>query len=325
MIKCRFFIAGINVMHVDLNLLAALDALLDEGSVGRAADRLHLTQPAMSHALQRVRRATGDEILVRAGRQMVLTPYALEVREEVRGLVERAGAVLSPRRTLDLTSLRRTFTLRCHDAVTNALAPSLVAQGRRHAPAVRFRFLPERSDDTDGLRTTTDLEVGATTEAGPDVRTWTLRAGRLVGVLRRGHPVTGEIDPRAYATLDHVLVSRRGRMDDPVDAALEALGLARTVVATAPTSTAALHVVAGTDCTTAVEAEMCRADLEALDLVAFPLPVDVPALSLVLRWHQRHDRDPAHAWLRGVVAEVLADGRTDVPTRLEGAGFTSGN
>jgi DNA-binding transcriptional LysR family regulator len=301
---------------VDLNLLTALDVLLEEGSVGRAAARLHLTQPAVSRALGRIRRATGDEILVRAGREMVPTPYAEQVRDEVRALVARATAVLSPTQALDLASLDRVFTLRCHDAVTTALAPALIARARHVAPQVRFRFLAEFGDDLPpglrddpaGLRRVTDLEVGATADAGPDVRARQIGAGRLVGVLRRGHPALEArtaLDVRAYAGLDHVIVSRRGRLTDPVDVALEQAGLARTVVAAVPTSTAALHLVAQTDHTTVVSAEACRGDIDALDLVTYTVPVDLPVLPLVLRWHRRHDRDPAHRWLRTATEDVL--------------------
>lgn len=301
---------------MDLNLLAALDALLDEGGVGRAAARLHLTQPAMSRALGRIRRATGDEILVRAGREMVPTPYAEQIRDEVRALLDRATDVLSPGRALDLVTLDRVFTLRCHDAVTNALAAALIIRARRDAPHVRFRFLaevgddmsPELRDEQSRLRRETDLEVGATTNAAPDVHARQIATGRLVGVLRRGHPASTRVAPveaRVYAGLEHVIVSRRGRLKDPVDVALERIGLTRTVVAAVPTSTAALHLVARTDCTTAVAAETCRTDIDLLGLATYPIPLDLPTLPLILRWHRRHERDPAHRWLRSLVEDVL--------------------
>src|ERR1700733_10052650 len=115
-------------MHVDLNLLIALDALLEENSVAAAADRLHLSPPAMSRTLARIRRATGDDILVRSGRSMVPTARALELREGTRELVRRAAAVLTPPRALDLAKLDRHFTVRGHDALLGALARPLLAQ-----------------------------------------------------------------------------------------------------------------------------------------------------------------------------------------------------
>src|SRR5919199_290295 len=109
-------------MQLDLNLLTALDALLEEGSVTGAAERLRLSAPAVSRTLGRIRRLTGDDILVRTGRTMTPTPYALAVREQVGDLVRQANAVLAPRRELDLATLTRTFTLRCHDAIATMLA-----------------------------------------------------------------------------------------------------------------------------------------------------------------------------------------------------------
>ncbi|WP_329572012.1 LysR family transcriptional regulator [Kitasatospora sp. NBC_01266] len=123
-------------MHLDLNLLTALDALLDEGGVGAAADRPHLSQPAMSRTLGRIRRATGDEILVCSGRQMLPTPYAEQIRAEVHQLVTRAKTVLTPAAEVDPPTLRRTFTLRCDDVLADALLPPLVGELAVAAPGV---------------------------------------------------------------------------------------------------------------------------------------------------------------------------------------------
>ncbi len=109
------------MVHVDLNMLTALDALLEENSVQAAADRLHLSAPAMSRTLSRIRKSTGDDILVRTGRTMTPTPRALAIRDEVRELVRRVGDMLSPTNTLDLATLRRTFTIQCHDALVGRL------------------------------------------------------------------------------------------------------------------------------------------------------------------------------------------------------------
>jgi DNA-binding transcriptional LysR family regulator len=163
------------VVHVDLNLLIALDALLEENSVAAAADRLHLSAPAMSRTLSRIRRATGDDILVRSGRTMTPTPRALELREETRELVRRATAVLTPPRTLDLDALDRVFTIRSHDALAAALAPPLAA-ALAAAPGVQVRLLAEPSADVADLaRGHTDVEIGA---AGPATRSPTASSPR---------------------------------------------------------------------------------------------------------------------------------------------------
>jgi len=294
-------------MQLDMNLLAALDVLLQEGSVGGAADRLHLSQPAMSRTLARIRAATGDDILVRSGRAMIPTPYAVSVRDEVHLLAEQVRSVLSPSRELRLEELEATFTLQCHDAITATLAPRLLQRVRSEAPGVRLRFLAEASTDDSGLRNgRTDLEVGSGIGATADIESATITSGRFVVAMRAGHPLAARsLTPRRYAGAEHVIVSRRGRFTDPVDGALEALGLDRLVVATAPTSAAALHIVQQTDCVTTVPEGICQTDIDALGLVAVPHPLDLPRVPMIMNWHARNRNDPAQRWLRALVREEL--------------------
>jgi DNA-binding transcriptional LysR family regulator len=295
------------VVHVDLNLLIALDALLEENSVAAAADRLHLSPPAMSRTLSRIRRATGDDILVRAGRTMTPTPRALELREETRELVRRATAVLTPPRTLDLDVLDRVFTIRSHDALACALAPPLTAALCAAAPGVQVRLLAEPSADVEDLaRGHTDLEIGATEPSRPEIAADTVGTDRMAVIARAGHPLAvGELTTERLATADHVTVSRRGRLHGVIDDALAERGLSRRVVASLPTSSAALDLVARTDLVTAVAEQVCRPVWTRLGLLARPFPFPVPAVPVILTWHHRNDTDPAHAWLRDQVRRAL--------------------
>lgn len=294
-------------MQLDFNLLRALDALLDEGSVGGAADRLHLSQPAMSRTLGRIRKATGDGILVRSGREMVPTPYADSVRDQVHALVEQVESVLTPARELVLGELEATFTLRCHDTAANALAPRLVERVRAQAPRVRLRFLAESDSDDDGLRSgRTDIEVGSAHGAAADIASLLLGSETLSVAMRRGHPLAGKrLTARRYVTAEHITISRRGRLQDPVDALLADRGLTRRVIASAPTSTAALRIVQDTDALTAVPEAMSAGDIQAFGLATSPFPFELPEVPVVMRWHVRHHNDAAHRWLRELVAELL--------------------
>jgi DNA-binding transcriptional LysR family regulator len=295
------------VVHVDLNLLVALDALLEENSVAAAADRLHLSPPAMSRTLSRIRRATGDDILVRSGRAMTPTPRALELREETRELVRRAAAVLTPARTLDLGTLERVFTIRGHDALAGALAPPLAAAIGAAAPGVQVRLLAEPSADVADLsRGHTDLEIGAAGPSRPEIAAETIGTDRMAAVFRAGHPLArGALTPERLAAAGHVTVSRRGRLHGVIDDALAEGGLHRRVVASLPTSSAALDLVAGTDLVTAVAEQVCRPVWTRLGLVARPFPFPVPLVPVIVSWHHRSDTDPAHAWLRGQVRQAL--------------------
>ncbi|MFG2786838.1 LysR family transcriptional regulator [Streptomyces sp. NPDC048419] len=293
---------------VDLNLLVALDVLLEEQSVGAAARRMHLSEPAMSRTLGRIRKALGDPVLVRAGRQMVPTPHALVVRAEVSAVVERARALFAPGRDADLATVRRTLTIIGSDAVAATLAPALFARAAAEAPGVRVRFLAESHADEPYLREgTADLEVGVVDTVAPEVHVETLREDRMLGAVRAGHPLLeGELTAARFASeVDHLIVSRRGRLHGPVDAALAELGLKRRVVGTVGTFPASLFVLRETDLTGLITSWSLPL-VTALGLVAYDIPLRLPPLEVGLAWHPRHDADPAHAWLRRAVRELLA-------------------
>jgi len=296
-------------VQLDLNLLTALDALLEEGSVAGAAARLHLSAPAMSRTLSRIRRATGDQILVRTGRTMTPTPHALAMRGEVHDLVQRAQAVLDPEIELDLASLHRTFTMRGHDAVTAAIGPALLVAIHRSAPGVALRMLAEGSVDTNELRHgQVDLEVGSTKPELPEINHVHIGDDHLVAVMRPDHPLAGgDLTVARFASAEQLTVSRRGRLRDPIDDELDRLGVTRRVVASAPTSAAAMLFAARSDLVVAIPERMCAHALDSLGLVTKRLPFVTPPVSLYLAWHQRYDNDKAHAWLRGQVRGAFAD------------------
>ncbi|MFF4309806.1 LysR family transcriptional regulator [Streptomyces sp. NPDC001507] len=217
-------------MQMDLNLLTVLDALLEEGSVTGAADRLRLSAPAVSRSLGRIRRLTGDQILVRTGRTMTATPYALAVRADLHRLVQEAQGLLAPQRRLDLATLDRTFTLQFHDAVTTAIGPGLLKAVREQAPGVRLRFLAEAGTDTNDLRHgQVDIEVGATEPAAPEIRSQTLGEDRLMVAVPGDLP--GErLTLARYAAADETRLT--GIAADVLDAArlAEALRGSTTVL-----------------------------------------------------------------------------------------------
>src|SRR5579871_4259225 len=193
----------------DLNLLTALDALLSEGSVAGAARRLELSPSAMSRTLSRLRAATGDPLLVRAGRGLVPTPHASALRERVRDLERDVRAVLRPAAaSLEVAALERTFTVRANEGFVDAFAARLVAAVAAEAPRVRLRFAPKPDKDVRPLREgLVDLEIGVLGETGPEVRVQALFSDRFVGAVRDGHPLLagGKITAERYAAFDHVV------------------------------------------------------------------------------------------------------------------------
>ena len=291
----------------DLNLLVTLDVLLAEGSVARAAQRLRLSPSAMSRALARLRATTGDPLLVRAGRGLVPTPRALELRARVSQLVVDGEAVLRPAETLDLKRLVRTFTLRTREGFVENFGPDLIARVGKQAPGVRLCFVLKPDKDSTPLRdATVDLETGVVGKmTGPEVRAQALFRDRFIGVVRKGHALAkGRITPSRYAAGRHILVSRRGLDTGPIDDALNLLGLEREIAAIVGGFSAALALARGCDLIASVP-ERHTGNLRAA-MHSFPLPVATPEITVSLLWHPRLDADPAHRWLRGCVRDVCA-------------------
>jgi DNA-binding transcriptional LysR family regulator len=296
--------------NIDLNLLTSLDALLAEGTVVGAARRLGLSASAMSRTLARLRAATGDPLLVRAGRGMVPTPHATELRERVRDLAQDAQAVLRPAAaSLDLAELKRTFTIRSNEAFVEVFAAQLVAAVTAVAPNVRLHFAPKPDKDVRALREgLVDLEIGVLGKSGPEVRLQTLFHDHFVCAVRKNHAFCGrgKITAKQYAACGHVVASRRGHERGPVDEALAVLGLSRTVVVVVPGFRAALAVASVSDLVALVTGSFFNATQRhpksgRAVLRSFPLPVRTEPITVSLMWHPRFDADPAHRWLRGLV------------------------
>ncbi|QIY58727.1 LysR family transcriptional regulator [Streptomyces sp. RPA4-5] len=294
-------------MQLDLNLLTALDALLEEGSVAGAAARLHVTSPAMSRSLGRIRKATGDQILIRTGRSMLPTTRALAMRAEVHALVQQAHHLLSAEQELDLAALDRVFTVRWHDALTAACGTALTTAVHHQAPGVRLRLSAEPGTDGPELRRgEIDLESSSSQPTLPDIRHRLVGSDRLVVAVRPGHPLTETpMSLERYAAAEHVTVSRRGSLRDPIDEALTKRGLDRRVVAAGPTADFALQLALGSDLVVTLPDAVTRAARHQLGLTTLALPLPLPDVPLYLLWHQRYDDDRAHIWLRELATETI--------------------
>ena len=303
--------------EADLNLLIALDALLADGSVAGAARRLGLSASAMSRTLTRLREATGDPLLVRAGRQMVLTPHAEALRQRTQNAVHEARAVLGPATTeLDFSKLQRIFTIRSNDGFVEAFGASLIAAATAVAPRVCLRFAPKLEKTAAYLRDgSADLEIGVLSEMGPEVRVQALFRDRFIGVVRQGHPLAmePEVTTQRYTAFGHVVASRHGRTIGPVDEALAALGLVRTIVAVVPSFPAALAVARASDLIALVPASVLHNQSAQQELPAstdthtFELPVTTGEITVSQMWHPRLEVDPVHRWLRQLTLTVCRE------------------
>lgn len=289
----------------DLNLLFTLDVLLAEGNVARAARRLRLSPSAMSRALARLRETTGDPLLVRAGRGMVASPRALELRDSIAQLVQDAEAALRPTNKPDLGQLDRTFTLRASEGFVENFGARLLARVAAEAPGARLHFMHKLDKASGPLRDgTVDLETGVVDEAiGPEVRTRALFRDRYVGVVRAGHPLSdGEVTPLRFAEAEHIHVSRRDNDKGPIDKALAGLGLERRIAVIVGGFSAAVALARATDLVATVH-ERHTGNLYA-GMHSFAIPLTIPQFTISLLWHPRLEGDAAHRWLRACVREV---------------------
>lgn len=291
----------------DLNLLVTLDVLLSEGSVASAARRLQLSPSAMSRALARLREVTGDPLLVRAGRGLVPTPRALELRAEVGALVDGAKAVLRPAEKLDLARLERRFTLRSSEGFVETFGAALLALVADQAPGVTLQFLGKPDKRSAPLRDgEVDIETGVIdAQTAPELRALPLFEDRWVGVVRHDHPLTaGEITTSRFAASRNILVVRLGLHSAEVDDAVRLAGLERRIATVVNGFSTALALARETDLVATVPERHTEGLRKGMH--SFSLPVPVAPFTISMLWHPRMDGDLAHRWLRGCVRSVAA-------------------
>lgn len=262
----------------------------------------------MSRALARLREAIGDPLLVRAGRGLVASPQALELRECIGQLVHDAEAALQPAGKLDLGQLDRTFTPRASEGFVENFGTRLLSRIATEASGVRLHFLHKLDKDSGPLRDgSVDLETGVVDKAiGPEVRAQALFRDRYVGVVRAGHPLSQrEMTPARFAAARHVHVSRRDNDKGPIDDALVGMGLQRQIATIVGGFSATLALVRASDLVACVHERQTGVLYEGMHSFTLPLPIAPFTVSLL--WHPRLDGDPAHRWLRGCVRGACAE------------------
>ncbi|MCG7625854.1 LysR family transcriptional regulator [Epibacterium sp. Ofav1-8] len=304
----------------DYNLLITLDALLKEGSVLGAANRLQLSPSAMSRSLARLRETTGDPLLVRTGRKLVPTPRAVELSQITAQLVDEIEAALSPRQDIDLKSVSRVFTLRSSDGFVETFGPKLIARLATEAPGVQLRFVQKEADNNRPLRDgDVDIETGVISEnTDPNFQSQALLKDHFVYAMRPGHPCAASpLTTAQYVSCEHVDVARHADVDNqrrgPINAALAGLGHQSRVKVVVGGFAAALSLARCTDLVATVPAHHTR-NLRR-DLCSHALPFAVPGITVSMLWHPRFDADPLHRWMRATLREICAQTTQEAPGR----------
>lgn len=289
----------------DLNLLATLNVLLAENSVAGAARRLELSSSAMSRALTRLREVTGDPLLVRAGRRLVPTPRATQMRDEVAALVDSANALLRPAEKLDVSRVSRRFILRCSEGFVETFGPRLLTRIATEAPGITLQFVTKLDKDSAPLRQgEADFETGVVDKkTAPELITRPLFHDHWIAAVRKGHPLAStRMRARLLSEGQHVVVARRGLQDDDIEAAFQQMGVQRRIATVVNGFSAALALARNSDLIATVPArhtEGLRAGMQEVNL-----PVRLRPFHISLLWHPRMNGDLAHRWLREALRTV---------------------
>lgn len=293
-----------DIRKLDLNLLVVLEAIHAEGSLTRAAQRLHLSQPALSHALSRLREALDDPLFLRQGNRMVPTPRTQRLMGPLHEALGLIGEAVQEGARFDAASSRQEFRLGLRDVFEATTLPALLAGLAQEAPGVRLASVrAERreleADLADG-RLDVALDVLLPLPPEGDIRREPLSQDRLMVVARREHPALrrGRLSLERYLEAGHLLVSSRRRGPGFEDQELARLGHERRIVLRCQHYFAACRVVENSDYLLTMPAQYARLANAGLGNVLVEMPVKLPPLDVYLYWHQSRENDPANRWLR---------------------------
>jgi len=306
-------ILSMDIRAVDLNLLKAFDALHSERAVTRAASRIGLSQPAMSHALSRLRGLFGDDLFVRTQSGMEPTARAREIAPLVSSAIERIEAALNLGAGFDPGTSTATFTAGMGEYAEVALVGRLAQAFSREAPNAILRLLTlHGADAAENLeRGTIDVFVAHVRALPPTIETTLLFRDPFVVVARKGHPITPEISGapltvEAYAAQNHVLVSPRGQPTGALDRILVDYGQRRRVALLVATYLAVPAALAGSDLIATVPTRVASLIAAHAEIVTLPLPVDF-SVTVSIAWHRRTSSEPAQAWFRKLLTEAAGE------------------
>ncbi|MCC6609794.1 MAG: LysR family transcriptional regulator [Burkholderiales bacterium] len=304
-----------DIRDVDLNLLVALEALLAERNVTRAAHRLGLSQSSMSASLGRLRVLFNDPLLLRTARGMLPTTKASELAAPVKQILDEIGRIVRQAEAFDPARATTTFTITASDYVEFAILPRLVDHLEARAPGCRLAVRPisfatlgeqlERGD--------VDLAILGTSNAPENARVRPLYPERFVGVVRRDHPrVSRQVTLDEFCALEHVLISPSGgAFVAQTDAALAALGRSRTVRLSVPHFLLVPEILARSDLMAVIPERLARVYAQRLRILE--LPFELEPLIIAEVWHERTHRDPAHVWLRQLLVDLMAKDAVPLP------------
>jgi DNA-binding transcriptional LysR family regulator len=297
-------------MRYDLNLMPVFLALMDERNVTRAAERLGITQPALSNALNRLRDTLRDPLFIRERYGMRPTQLAEEMAPVVRNALAQFDELVLGQQQFDPAEASRLFTLAPNSYAEFVLMPEVVARLRERADGIKLRLIPFGSDlaETGAVSGSTEMVIGRFTDPPDNMVVQHLMDDGLACVVRAGHPDIGDsISKEQYERLKHVNVLPPGRLRAGLFQALEQRGLRREVAVSVTHFLAVPEMIAATDYCTTLPSQICRRLARDPRLKILPAPADLGTFPVEIAWHVRYRHDPAHRWLRSLISEVAKE------------------
>jgi DNA-binding transcriptional LysR family regulator len=296
-----------HISRVDLNLFIVFEAIYAEGSITRASLKMNLTQPAISHALNRLRQLFDDPLFERQGHVMVPTPLARSIIEPVRASLRGFEVTLNGVERFDPGSSERTFSLALRDVLEASVLPPLMAKVALDAPGVGLNTMQVGRRELEGelAAGTLDAAIDVLLPLSNDIHHTRLVMDKTVVLVRRDHPlVQGKLDLESYLRLEHVLASSRRRGPGLEDFELSRLGLQRRIRLRCQHYFAACRVVSQTDLALTMPERLAQVVNQQFGNQILPFPLAIPSLDIYLYWHANVDNDPANLWLREQITQV---------------------
>ena len=294
------------MQSTDMNLFLALDILLREQSVTVAAEKMGLSAPAMSRTLLRARKMLGDPLLVRAGKRLVPTPKALELKARIQSLADEARAIVHAGSATALVDTERIFTIRADESFAGVFATGILELLSARAPRMKLRFVGQMDEGVEALRDGgTDLDIGPNGLPGPELKVQLLQRVKFIGAVRASHSLaTEKMTAAKFAAGMHIAAGRRGKLRGPIDFELEKLGLSRTIALWVPTFIPAMVAAATSDMVASIPQYFGPVAESLFGLRTFRIPLKLATVTILQLWHPRFDADPAHRLLRDCVRQA---------------------
>ncbi|MEQ8183579.1 LysR family transcriptional regulator [Marinobacter salarius] len=293
--------------RLDLNLLHVFDTIYREGSLTRAARALHLTQPAVSHSLSRLREHFDDPLFSRQGNQMVPTPLARRFLESMRPGLTQIQSAVNQFHAFDPANQRKTYSLALRDILESTFLPKLMGRLESYPELeIVSQRVPRRDMETQLAAGKLDFAVDVLLPVSNQTGHELLRHDRLVVLARKGHPLTGGgLTLDKYLEAKHVLVSSRSEGPGIEDFELSRFGVQRNIRLRCQHYYAACRVAEGTDLLMTMPENYARIIAERADIDILTTPVDLPGIDVHLYWHKAYEREPALIWFREQLASIV--------------------